>query len=206
MKTLPAIPTLSRSARRYLRCCEGSRSHPCSAKTTVAAACAAVDDLVVHDFEVGVPADADTVWPQSTLEHWVRRALECQARGLDLLLTGQSPLGEVLATPSASLLDGSRSACLTRRTTKRLARLSLRDPGKLGRRRAAPVYRVGAVAREHAADPRARQQAITFHGWAQMRWERCWTGWTAGDDRWCTTTIDTTGIESLRQAPGSARG
>lgn len=40
------------------------------------------------------------------IEHWVRRALEYQDDGIDLLLPGQSPLGEVLAAPSAPMLDG----------------------------------------------------------------------------------------------------
>jgi hypothetical protein len=79
----------------------------CSGKTTTVRACGPVRGLVWHDFdEIGVPPGADPVWRQRSLEDWFQRALRCQADGLDMLLTGQSPLGEVLACPSAAALDG----------------------------------------------------------------------------------------------------
>src|SRR2546426_204768 len=80
----------------------------CSGKTTLAYATAGrVRLIAVHDFdELGVPEGADLRWRHRMTEMWVRRALDCQALGIDLLLTGQSPLGEVLAVPSAPLLDG----------------------------------------------------------------------------------------------------
>jgi uridine kinase len=76
----------------------------CSGKTTLAYATASrLRHIVVHDFdELGVPAGADPHWRHHMTEMWVRRALEYQERGIDLLLTGQSPLGEVLAVPSAT--------------------------------------------------------------------------------------------------------
>jgi hypothetical protein len=74
----------------------------CSGKTTLARACADLGRLAVHDFdEVGVPSWADVRWRHKALEEWVRRGLAYQDEGVDLLLTGQSPLGEVLACPSA---------------------------------------------------------------------------------------------------------
>jgi hypothetical protein len=79
----------------------------CSGKTTLALAVAGkLEHAAVHDFdEVGVPERADHRWRQRMTEFWVRRALQYQDRGIDLLLTGQSPLGEVLAAPSAPRLD-----------------------------------------------------------------------------------------------------
>jgi hypothetical protein len=66
----------------------------CSGKTTALQACAAILGLVVHDFdEIGVPSDVDTVWRLCSLEEWVQRVLRYQAGGLDVVLTGQSPLG-----------------------------------------------------------------------------------------------------------------
>jgi hypothetical protein len=57
-----------------------------------------VPDLAIHDFdEIGVPAGADTAWRHRAIEQWVRRALEYQAEGTDVLLAGQTPFGELLA-------------------------------------------------------------------------------------------------------------
>ncbi len=77
----------------------------CSGKTTLANALRA-DRIAVHDSdERGVPSGADLAWRQSELEQWVGVALDYEADGMDLLLTGQSPLGEVLAVPSAPRLS-----------------------------------------------------------------------------------------------------
>src|SRR5262245_50459676 len=79
----------------------------CSGKTTAPTRLRGVDGLVVHDFdEAGVPADADAAWRQRTLDSWVRHAGELETEGMDVLLTGQSPLGEVLAVPLAGDIGG----------------------------------------------------------------------------------------------------
>ncbi|MDW5327156.1 hypothetical protein [Plantactinospora sp. KLBMP9567] len=84
----------------------------CSGKSTVVWASAEIEGLIVHDFdEIGVPDGADTRWRQRSMEEWIQRFLRYQARGIDVLLAGQSPLGEVLASPSATELDGI-AACL----------------------------------------------------------------------------------------------
>jgi hypothetical protein len=68
--------------------------------------------LACHDFdEVGVPRRPTIAWRQRILEQWVRRAIALQRDGVDLLLAGQSPLGELVAVPSACELDG-HAACL----------------------------------------------------------------------------------------------
>jgi hypothetical protein len=60
-------------------------------------------DVAVHDFdEIGVPTGADTAWRHRANETWVRRALDLQADGTDMLLAAQTPFGELLATPSAT--------------------------------------------------------------------------------------------------------
>jgi hypothetical protein len=65
----------------------------CSGKTTTARACADLDHMVVHDFdEIGVPSAADIRWRQRGMETWLRRVLDYQDKGLDVLLAGQSPL------------------------------------------------------------------------------------------------------------------
>src|SRR5919204_6432024 len=69
-------------------------------------------ELAIHDFdEIGVPPKADTAWRHRANEAWLQRALEYQAEGVDLLLAGQTPFGELLATPSATRLE-ALSACL----------------------------------------------------------------------------------------------
>ena len=69
-------------------------------------------DLAIHDFdEIGVPPDANSGWRHRATERWLRRALDYQAEGTDLLLAGQIPHGELLATPSAPQLEAI-SACL----------------------------------------------------------------------------------------------
>jgi hypothetical protein len=164
----------------------------CSGKTTIAHSCADVPGLVVVDFdEVGVPVDADRVWRQRTMEWWVREALKCQSRGIDVLLTGQSPLGEVLASPSSPLLDAIAVCLLDVQDDERLRRLSIRDPDKWDRDAQRAFIGWARWHREHAVDPTARPEVITSSAWEEMRWQR-WNEWTKADRRWCTTIIDTT--------------
>jgi hypothetical protein len=71
-----------------------------------------IADLAIHDFdEIGVPVGADTAWRHGANEAWLRRGLDYQAEGVDLLLAGQTPLGEVLAAQSAPRFEAI-SACL----------------------------------------------------------------------------------------------
>ena len=71
-----------------------------------------VDRLAVHDFdEIGVPPHAQIDWRHRGNEHWLRQAIEYEREGIDVLLAGQTPLGEMLASPSATQLS-SISACL----------------------------------------------------------------------------------------------
>ena len=165
----------------------------CSGKTTlVHAASEQLDRIVVHDFdEVGVPNDADTVWRNRLTEMWVRRALEYQERGLDLLLTGQSPLGEVLAVPSTPLLDGVAVCLVDVSDDVRRSRLTERDRGRWDAQRVGAFLGWAEWHRGHARDPQQRPEVIVDRSWPEMVWNR-WIGWTAGDPRWSTHLIDTT--------------
>jgi hypothetical protein len=176
----------------------------CSGKTTTARVCADLDRLVVHDFdEVGVPVDADRVWRQRTTEEWIRRVIADQEHGLDVLLTGQSPLGEVLACPSAPLLDGIAACLLDVADGERLRRLDNRDPGRWDRQAQCAFIGWARWHRAHAEDPQWRQEVITDGAWEQMQWER-WTAWTRYDRRWHTAIIDTTG-RSIDQTASDVR-
>lgn len=73
-----------------------------------------MEGLVVHDFDdIGVPGAADNRWRQRSMERWLRRVLDYQADGIDVLLLGQSPLGEVLASELAPRM-GQQSRCSRR--------------------------------------------------------------------------------------------
>lgn len=139
----------------------------CSGKTTLAFAVAErLQGVVVHDFdEVGVPADADVRWRHRATEHWVRCALEYQDRGLDLLLTGQSPLGEVLAAPSAPLLDGIALCLVDVADEVRRHRLTARDGGRWDAPAVDRFLNWAAWHRGHARDPRHRPNVLTTGAW-----------------------------------------
>ncbi|GHF81993.1 hypothetical protein GCM10018790_69620 [Kitasatospora xanthocidica] len=165
----------------------------CSGKTTLAYAVGErLERVAVHDVdELGVPEGADRRWRNRTTERWVRRALEYQDRGVDLLLTGQSPMGEVLASPSAPLLDGIALCLVDVSDEVRRDRLTMRDPGRWDAPAVDAFLGWAAWHRRHAEDPRYRPDVIVDDSWHRMAWHR-WTGWTAGDRRWRTHLLDTT--------------
>ncbi|WP_439659726.1 hypothetical protein ACSHWB_46405 [Lentzea sp. HUAS TT2] len=165
----------------------------CSGKTTLAfSAGERLSRLAVHDFdEVGVPESADRHWRHRETETWVRRALEYQDRGVDLLLTGQSPLGEVLAAPSAPLLEGVAVCLVDVSDEVRRSRLTTRDAGRWDAPAVDAFLGWAAWHREHARNPRHLPEAVIDGGWPRMAWHR-WTGWTADDQRWSTHLVDTT--------------
>ncbi|GAA4565777.1 hypothetical protein [Planotetraspora kaengkrachanensis] len=166
----------------------------CSGKSTLAFSVAGrLRGVAVHDFdEAGVPEGADRTWRQRTTELWVRRALDYQERGVDLLLTGQSPLGEVLAVPSAPLLDAIAVCLVDVAGDERRDRLVGRDPGRWDASAVAAFLGWAAWHRGHARDPRHLPEAVTNGGAPEMVWNR-WTGWAATDPRWRTHVLDTTG-------------
>lgn len=178
----------------------------CSGKSTLAAALAPrLPGLAVHDFdEVGVPPDADRAWRHRTTEWWVSRALAYQDRGHDLLLTAQSPLGEILAVPSAPLLNGIAVCLIDVADEVRRDRLAARDRGRWDAPAVDAFLGWAAWHRGHARDPRHRPEVVVDGGWPEMVWQR-WTGWAAGDARWRTELIDTTGQPVARSTEQVAR-
>jgi len=81
-----------------------------SGKTTVAKALSSrLEDIVCHDYDEKKAIDEYTRCHQ--LEEWVQLTLAHQLEAQDFLLTSHSPLGELLACPSARNLAGI-SACL----------------------------------------------------------------------------------------------
>ena len=79
---------------------------------------ARVGNLEAHDFdELGVPRGASRRWRQEATEEWARRTVASQANGRDSLIAGQTPIGEWLAVPSATALDGI-AVCLRESATE----------------------------------------------------------------------------------------
>lgn len=155
-----------------------------------------VANVAIHDFdEIGVPSDADATWRQHTNEVWIGRALVYQRQGLDLLLAGQTPIGELLATPSAPLLEAVASCLLDCDDPTRVARLRDREPTRP--RQSADEreahLRWAEWMRRHAEDPTWRPEVIQQGSSDALRWER-WSAWQRGDPRWRVRVIDTTAL------------
>ena len=123
---------------------------------------------------------------QRATETWIGRAIEYQHRGVDLLLTGQSPLGEWLAAPSSAALTGLAVCLVDAADEVRLERLRARGPHAPELERA--VLNWAEWHRRHARDPQHRQDVLREGGWADMRWER-WADWAEGDPRWSVTVV-----------------
>jgi len=165
----------------------------CSGKSTLAFAVAdRFERLAVHDSdESGVPRVLPRGWRNNNTEEWIGRALEYQADGVDLLLTGQAPLGEVLAAPSAPLLNAIAVCLVDVGDEERRRRLTERDPGRWSGSDADRFVNWAAWHRGHARDPRHRPGVNTADSAPDMAWHR-WSSWTAEDPRWQTHVIDTT--------------
>jgi hypothetical protein len=138
----------------------------------------------------GVPTTLPRGWRRRANEEWARRAIQYQSQALDLLLTGQSPLGEVLATPSAIELNGIAVCLVDVEDDLRRVRLRLRDGSEWSSDQEQALENWAAWHRDHASDPRHQPEVIVDDGDDSVCWER-WTGWSAGDHRWRTSVIDT---------------
>jgi hypothetical protein len=154
-----------------------------------------VDDLAIHDFdEIGVPPRADTAWRHGADEQWLRRALEYQSEGTDLLLAGQTPFGELLAAPSAPRLEAVSACLIDCDDQMRIARLRARGPEWFARTAGEfqDYLNWAAWMRGHAADPSWRTEVIRDDATDNaMHWERL-DGWRGDDRRWRVRVIDTT--------------
>jgi hypothetical protein len=153
-----------------------------------------VPDLAIHDFdEIGVPSGADTVWRHRANERWVRRALDYQAAGTDLLLAGQTPFGELLAAPSASLLEAISACLIDCDDDTRVARLRARGPEWLAQTAGdlEDYLNWAEWLRRHARDPTWQTDVIRNEATeGEMQWIR-WSDWTADDPRWRVRVLDT---------------
>lgn len=150
-----------------------------------------VECVELHDV-VEVPRLPTKAWRQQATEAVVRRALELQAQGRDLLLAGDPvAAGELIAAPSADQLDVIAVCLLDVDQEARLARLSARgdDPALF-------VHHVAFAdwMRGHAVDPGHRLEVLQINGWEQMRWERCSALKDSGG--WTMYVLDTSSLNA----------
>jgi hypothetical protein len=171
-----------------------------------------------HDFdEIDPPPGADTAWRHRAYSTWIDKALALQRDGIDLLLCGQTPFGELLAAPNAKELEAI-SACLidcddiTRamRLEERGERWFERTAGSLTEMLTWPDWvqihlNWADWLRHHADDPTWMQHVIRIQETAsEMQWDR-WIDWQAGDPRWRVHVIDTSNQSRADAAAALAR-
>lgn len=140
---------------------------------------------------IGVPHDADTAWRHGAVEHWVQQALDAEAAGEHMLLCGQVPMGELLAAPSTSLLEGIAVCLLHCSPRTRTGRLLSRgeDPATIVHHN-----RFGEWLRAHTLDPTHAPDVIRVSSAVPMAWDR-WENWERGDARWVTEIIESDDLE-----------
>jgi hypothetical protein len=160
----------------------------CAGKTSVRTAIAADLEPAVTAVELrhlgAVPDPPTLEWRQRMAEEAVLRARRLEEKGRHLLLSGDPVApGEVLAAPSARLVD--IAVCLLdvreRAQRERLRRRG--DPEELFERHVA----FADWMRQHARDPRHMTHVLSTGGWSEMRWSRL-TDMEA--DEWRISIID----------------
>jgi hypothetical protein len=146
-------------------------------------------DMEWYDFERdGIPMGAGTAWRQQKTEYWLQQAMQDQAQGRDVGISGGCIMGEILACPSAPYLDAI-AVCLLECSDVivRANRLRARPTGGLTQ----DILNWAAWQRMHADDPRWRPDVIRDGGWPAMCWGR-WDSWWRGDPRWDVWVLETT--------------
>jgi hypothetical protein len=150
-----------------------------------------VDRLAVFDFnDLGAPVRPGRDWRHRTLEAWVRRAVELQEQGMDALVAGQAPFGELLAAPSTPQLEAVAGCLLDCDDATRTSRLEARGSEFFEEAGGTIEQYLGWAAwlRGHALDPRHHREVI--EDGADLAFGR-FAGWRAGDRHWQVPIIDT---------------
>lgn len=129
------------------------------------------------------------------LERVVRDVVDRQGDGGHAVLFAQSPLGELLACPSAPGLERIGALLLDCHDHARVARVRARQPDAGGLDHDHLSW--AAWHRMHAVDPTWSVHTVVRSDWGA--WER-WTRWRADDRRWRVSLLDTTrrSVEAVR--------
>ena len=163
-----------------------------------------VSNLAVH--ELGEFADRPWEgepgwqWRRDPLQRALERAWTYERDGIDMMLT-EGVLGELLAAPTATELEGIAVCLVDCGDSERLDRLRRRSNGAGVSPHELWNHLVWALwLRRHAEDPRIFAGPIRGDddgGWA---WGR-WSGWVRGDARWGAFVLDTT-AEAIETSVG----
>lgn len=141
-----------------------------------------------------IPAAPTLVWRQQAAEEVVRRAIDLQSTGRHVLLSGDPvAAAEIIAAPSAPLLDGIAVCLLDASPDAQTARLAARgdEPAVLHHHHAFADWM-----RKSATDPLHMPEVITTNSWDQMRWDRL----EHVTETWHVTTIDTSDLTPTQVA------
>ncbi len=150
-------------------------------------------DIDWRDFD-DVPAHlTNTAERQLATEYWLTVAVQNQAKGVNTSIAGTIVLGEVLACPSATGLNGVRAILLDCADVIRIDRIRTRD-GQDAICASQDMLCWAAWLRMHASDPQWRQDVIQSQGAPGMDWTR-WSSWNKGDKRWEVDVLDNTFID-----------
>ena len=148
---------------------------------------------------VSVPVSPSIARGQRATEAAVRRAVALQREGRHLLLSGDPvAAGEVLAAPSASVLDAVAVCLLDVSAEAQAARLAHRgdDPTLLPHHHAFADWMRG-----HAHNPRHMPHVLSAGGWDEMRWDR-WADLDTDYEGWIMEILDTTMLSADQVAAG----
>ncbi len=148
-------------------------------------------EMDVYDFDVY--PHYETIGPlnsseqrQRVAEVWIQQALVNAPR--HTVVSGLAVMGEVLACPSAPLMDHIAFCLLDCDDLQRLDRIHQRGDAENA---SMEMLCWAAWLRVHHRDPQFRQDVIKTDQNSEMIWSR-WTGWQRGHPHWRCEYIDTT--------------
>jgi hypothetical protein len=149
-------------------------------------------DIDWRDFDDVEKHPATTAERQLTTEYWLTIALQNQARGISTGIVGTIVLGEVLACPSASTVNGIHALLLDCADVVRIDRIRTRD-GDNAVWASQDMLCWAAWLRMHASDPQWRQDVIQAQGAPTMKWQN-WSSWNKNDPQWNVPVLDNTSL------------
>lgn len=128
---------------------------------------------------------------QRATENWLQQALADQKVGVSSIVCGGAVLGEILACPSAPLLETIKVCLLDCYDVLRIDRINSRGFGT----QVAGLETLcwASWLRLHAVDPQWRQDVIKTGSAPEMEWSR-WDSWQRNDPRWGMWRLDTTSL------------
>ncbi len=126
----------------------------------------------------------------ANLDRWVEMAIRLEDDGVDLVIGGQSPLGELLASPRAIELEGIAACLLDCHDFvrwQRILEIGIDPEWPIGM----DTFCWAVFHRMHARDPQWEQHVCTDRDHEPSIWSR-WLDWSVDDPRWNVFIHDST--------------